>query len=148
MLKLILADNQAIFRAGIAKVLAVEDEMRIVAQAQTPEQMFYGSGQIPRRGAGGGCGLSQRFCGHRAGRQTRRKTRVVVVLADTGRKRAAPHGERRPWRGLPQCGPARRWSTACAKVARGETLGCRTSRCAERATGKNDMVGLRVARIV
>ena len=40
MLKLILADNQAIFRAGIAKVLAVEDEMRIVAQAQTPEQMF------------------------------------------------------------------------------------------------------------
>src|SRR6266849_2846850 len=27
MLKLILADNQAIFRAGIAKVLAVEDEM-------------------------------------------------------------------------------------------------------------------------
>ncbi len=40
MLKLILADNQAIFRAGIAKVLAVEDEMRIVAQAQTAEQMF------------------------------------------------------------------------------------------------------------
>jgi len=41
MLKLILADNQAIFRAGIAKVLAVEDEMRIVAQAQTPEQMSW-----------------------------------------------------------------------------------------------------------
>jgi len=40
MLKLILADNQAIFRAGIAKVLAVEDEMRVVAQAQTPEQMM------------------------------------------------------------------------------------------------------------
>ena len=40
MLKLILGDNQAIFRAGIAKVLAVEDDMRIVAQAQTPEQMM------------------------------------------------------------------------------------------------------------
>jgi DNA-binding NarL/FixJ family response regulator len=40
MLKLILADNQAIFRAGIAKVLAVEDDLRIVAQAQTPEQMM------------------------------------------------------------------------------------------------------------
>jgi DNA-binding NarL/FixJ family response regulator len=39
MLKLILADNQAIFRAGIAKVLAVEDDIRIVAQAQTSEQM-------------------------------------------------------------------------------------------------------------
>jgi DNA-binding NarL/FixJ family response regulator len=40
MLKLILADNQAIFRAGIAKVLAVEDDMRIVAQAQTLEQLL------------------------------------------------------------------------------------------------------------
>jgi DNA-binding NarL/FixJ family response regulator len=40
MLKLILGDNQAIFRAGIAKVLAVEDDLRIVAQAQTPEQMM------------------------------------------------------------------------------------------------------------
>ncbi len=40
MLKIILADNQAIFRAGIAKVLAVEDDVRIVAQAQTSEQML------------------------------------------------------------------------------------------------------------
>lgn len=38
MLKIILADNQAIFRAGIAKVLAVEDDFRIVAQAQSLEQ--------------------------------------------------------------------------------------------------------------
>jgi len=41
MLKLILADNQASFRAGIAKVLAVEDEMRIVAQAQTPNRCLW-----------------------------------------------------------------------------------------------------------
>ncbi len=40
MLKIILADNQAIFRAGAAKVLAVEDDVRIVAQAQSPEQMM------------------------------------------------------------------------------------------------------------
>ena len=40
MLKVILADNQAIFRAGAAKVLAVEDDLRIVAQAQSPEQMM------------------------------------------------------------------------------------------------------------
>jgi DNA-binding NarL/FixJ family response regulator len=39
MLKILLADDQAIFRAGIAKVLAVEDDIRIVAQAQTAEQM-------------------------------------------------------------------------------------------------------------
>lgn len=40
MLKIILADNQAIFRAGMAKVLAVEDDLRVVAQAQTPDQMY------------------------------------------------------------------------------------------------------------
>jgi DNA-binding NarL/FixJ family response regulator len=39
MLKVILADNQAIFRAGAAKVLAVEDDLRIVAQAQSAEQV-------------------------------------------------------------------------------------------------------------
>jgi DNA-binding NarL/FixJ family response regulator len=40
MIKLILADSQAIFRAGAAKVLAVEDNVRVVAQAQTVEQMM------------------------------------------------------------------------------------------------------------
>src|SRR5579885_1498829 len=40
MLKILLADNQAIFRAGIAKVLAVEDDLRVVAQAGTLEQMM------------------------------------------------------------------------------------------------------------
>ena len=38
-MKVILADNQAIFRAGAAKVLAVEDDLRIVAQAQNAEQV-------------------------------------------------------------------------------------------------------------
>jgi DNA-binding NarL/FixJ family response regulator len=62
MLKIILADNQAIFRAGIAKVLAVEDDVRIVAQAQTVEQamiaidkfrgsvMIYASSFLPDTG--------------------------------------------------------------------------------------------------
>jgi DNA-binding NarL/FixJ family response regulator len=40
MLKIILADNQAIFRTGVAKVLAVEDDLRIVAQADNPEKMM------------------------------------------------------------------------------------------------------------
>src|SRR5207253_10294992 len=39
MLKVILADNQAIFRAGAAKVLAVEDDLRVVAQADSPEKL-------------------------------------------------------------------------------------------------------------
>jgi DNA-binding NarL/FixJ family response regulator len=40
MLKIILADNQAIFRAGAAKVLAVEDDLRIVAQAENTDKML------------------------------------------------------------------------------------------------------------
>src|SRR5215472_12724848 len=40
MLKIILADNQAIFRTGAAKVLAVEDDLRIVAQAENTEKMM------------------------------------------------------------------------------------------------------------
>jgi DNA-binding NarL/FixJ family response regulator len=40
MNRLILADNQAIFRAGAARVLALEDDMRIVAQCEDGEKVF------------------------------------------------------------------------------------------------------------
>jgi DNA-binding NarL/FixJ family response regulator len=40
MINVIIADHQAIFRAGIAKVLAVEEDLRIVGQPQTPEQLL------------------------------------------------------------------------------------------------------------
>jgi DNA-binding NarL/FixJ family response regulator len=39
MLKVILADNQAIFRAGAARVLAGEEDVRIVAQLQSVDQI-------------------------------------------------------------------------------------------------------------
>ena len=38
MINVIIADHQAIFRAGVSKVLAVEDDIRIVGQPQTNEQ--------------------------------------------------------------------------------------------------------------
>ena len=40
MNRLILADNQAIFRAGAARVLALEDDMRIVAQCDDMTKLF------------------------------------------------------------------------------------------------------------
>jgi DNA-binding NarL/FixJ family response regulator len=40
MINVIIADHQAIFRAGIAKVLAVEEDMRIVGQPQSAEQLL------------------------------------------------------------------------------------------------------------
>ena len=36
MIHLVLADDQAIFRAGAARVLAAQEDMRIVAQCETP----------------------------------------------------------------------------------------------------------------
>ena len=40
MNRIILADNQAIFRAGAARVLALEDDMRIVAQCEDGAKLF------------------------------------------------------------------------------------------------------------
>jgi DNA-binding NarL/FixJ family response regulator len=40
MINVIIADHQAIFRAGVAKVLAVEDDIRIVGQPHSHEQML------------------------------------------------------------------------------------------------------------
>jgi DNA-binding NarL/FixJ family response regulator len=41
MNRIILADNQAIFRAGAARVLALEDDMRIVAQCEDADRMLH-----------------------------------------------------------------------------------------------------------
>ncbi|HEY0757860.1 MAG TPA: response regulator transcription factor [Acidisarcina sp.] len=41
MNKVILADNQAIFRAGTAKVLAMEDDIRIIAQCADGDRLFH-----------------------------------------------------------------------------------------------------------
>lgn len=40
MINVIIADHQAIFRAGIAKVLAVEEDIRIVGQPHSQEQLL------------------------------------------------------------------------------------------------------------
>jgi DNA-binding NarL/FixJ family response regulator len=40
MNRVILADNQAIFRAGAARVLALEDDMRIAAQCEDATKLF------------------------------------------------------------------------------------------------------------
>ena len=40
MINIIIADHQAIFRAGIAKILAVEDDLRIVGQPASLDQLL------------------------------------------------------------------------------------------------------------
>jgi DNA-binding NarL/FixJ family response regulator len=47
MNKIILADSQAIFRAGTAKVLALDDELRIIAQCSDTERMMHAVTTFP-----------------------------------------------------------------------------------------------------
>jgi DNA-binding NarL/FixJ family response regulator len=46
-IRVIIADSQAIFRVGIRKVLAVEDDLRVVAQAETLAQVFSAVAKFP-----------------------------------------------------------------------------------------------------
>jgi DNA-binding NarL/FixJ family response regulator len=45
--KIILADNQTVFRAGAARVLALEPEYRIVAQCDSPERLMHAVESFP-----------------------------------------------------------------------------------------------------
>jgi DNA-binding NarL/FixJ family response regulator len=47
MNKVILADSQAIFRAGTAKVLAADDQFRIIAQCSDTERMMHAVTTFP-----------------------------------------------------------------------------------------------------
>jgi DNA-binding NarL/FixJ family response regulator len=47
MNKIILADSQAIFRAGTAKVLAMDDDVRIIAQCTDLERMLHAITTFP-----------------------------------------------------------------------------------------------------
>jgi DNA-binding NarL/FixJ family response regulator len=46
-IRVIIADTQAIFRVGIRKVLAVEDDLRVVAQAENLGQAFSAIAKFP-----------------------------------------------------------------------------------------------------
>jgi DNA-binding NarL/FixJ family response regulator len=139
MLKLILGDNQAIFRAGIAKVLAVEDDMRIVAQAQSPEQMMMALEKF--RASVLVCSANfhpdQKVLMDTAARtQTR-----VLIIAENGEdvgKYLAMGAAGVAYRNI--TGPALVGSVR--KVAKGETW-CQDSSVA-REIADNDLVGARV----
>jgi len=49
MINVIIADHQAIFCAGMAKVLAVEEDMRIVGQPQSSEQLLHAMDRLRPR---------------------------------------------------------------------------------------------------
>ncbi len=47
MTKIIVADSQALFRAGAAKVLALDDDLRITAQCASRERMYHAIATFP-----------------------------------------------------------------------------------------------------
>ncbi len=139
MLKLILGDNQAIFRAGIAKVLAVEDDMRIVAQAQSPEQMMMALEKFR---------ASVLVCSANfhpdlktvMETAARTQTRVLIIAenCEEAGKYLSLNAAGVAYRNI--TGPA--LVASVRKVARGETW-CQDSTAA-RELADNDMVGARV----
>jgi DNA-binding NarL/FixJ family response regulator len=139
MLKLVLADNQAIFRAGMAKVLAVEDDLRIVAHAQTPEQMFVALEKF--RPTVLICGASfHPDLGAVIAAVNEYKARLVVIVEngeDASRYLSmGAHGIL--FRNV--AGPA--LLDTVRKVARGET--CCQDTVVPKEVAENDMVGARV----
>jgi DNA-binding NarL/FixJ family response regulator len=139
MLKLILGDNQAIFRAGIAKVLAVEDDLRIVAQAQTPEQMMVALDKF--RAAVLVCSVAfHPDLKAMMDTATQAQTRVLLIAEngeDAG-KYMAMGASGVVFRSI--TGPA--LVSSVRRIARGETF-CQDS-AVTRELADNDMVGARV----
>ena len=45
MIDVVIADHQELFRIGVAEVLAVADDIRIVAQPESPEQLLHSAGK-------------------------------------------------------------------------------------------------------
>lgn len=139
MLKIILADNQAIFRAGAAKVLAVEDDFRIVAQCESADRM---SSAIESFQAGVLiCASALKSDIRNVIERTRKlKTRVIVV-AETGESTSqfiqlGAVGV--VYRSI--AGPA---LVECVrKIGRGETWVQDSG--AQQETDENDLVGARV----
>src|ERR1700761_9425148 len=46
-IRVILADSQAIYRVGMRKVFALEDDIRVVAQAETLDNLFVALQRFP-----------------------------------------------------------------------------------------------------
>ena len=139
MLKIILADNQAIFRTGVAKVLAVEDDLRIVAQAETVEKMmmalekFHASVMI--FGSDMNANLQEVVEAAR-----RLKTRLVMI-ADTGQD--SRHYLTNGVNGVIYRNVSGEALVQCVrKVNKGETWVQDTHESKE--TAENDLVGARV----
>jgi DNA-binding NarL/FixJ family response regulator len=139
MLKIILADNQAIFRAGAAKVLAVEDDFRIVAQCETAERMFVAIENFRAAVLVFSSALRADFS--KLFEQTKRlKTRLVIVLESN--ENAAQYLQMGIGGVVYRNISGTSLVECVRKVSRGETWTQNTEAAA--VANENDIVGARV----
>ena len=140
MLKMVLADKQAIFRAGIAKVLGVEDEIRIVAQVQAADQVT----MTLERFRPNILAFASSLCPDMhelAQAAARTKTRLIVLAENpdedpTAHIKAGAHGV--IFRNV----TSQELLDCVRKVAKGET--CVQTSAVPQEVVENDMVGARV----
>ena len=139
MLKIILADNQAIFRTGVAKVLAVEDDLRIVAQADNTEKMMMALEKFHASVMLFGSDLQANL--QEVVEAARRLKTKLVLIADTGQD--SRHYLTNGVNGVIYRNVSGEALVQCVrKVAKGETWVQDTNESKE--TAENDLVGARV----
>jgi len=139
MLKIILADNQAIFRTGVAKVLAVEDDLRIVAQADNTEKMMMALEKFHASVMLFGSDLQANL--QEVVEAARRLKTKLVLIADTGQD--SRHYLTNGVNGVIYRNVSGEALVQCVrKVNKGETWVQDTHESKE--TAENDLVGARV----
>jgi len=139
MLKIILADNQAIFRTGVAKVLAVEADLRTVAQAETSDKMNMALEKFHASVMLFGAELSTSL--QTVVDSARKYKTKLVVIADTGQD--SRHFITNGVHGVIYRNVSGEALVQCVrKVSKGETWVQDTHESKE--TAENDLVGARV----
>ena len=139
MLKIILADNQAIFRTGVAKVLAVEDDLRIVAQAENPDKMMMALEKFHASVMLFGADMHSNL--QNVVETSRKYKTKLVVIADTGQD--SRHYLANGVHGVIYRNVSGEALVQCVrKVNKGETWVQDTHESKE--TAENDLVGARV----
>jgi DNA-binding NarL/FixJ family response regulator len=85
VIKIILADSQAIYRVGIRKVFALEDDLRVVAQAETLGQLLAAAGKFEPDVVLLECSLSPNPAGTVAEVLRRApNAKVIIIGGETG----------------------------------------------------------------
>ena len=100
MNKVILADSQAIFRAGTAKVLAMDEDLRIIAQCTDLDRMLHAITTFPGSIVVFAASLRPDMARLRMLLEASNSRGIVIAENNESRQQLSPAGL--PRRGFPQ----------------------------------------------